>query len=182
MSSTRCSASWCTRGKIDDPFADALEALRAGDGEEVVHHVESLPSLARSALAETVASHAANLRSQVPRFAPGWMPRTDDRVATPLAGGRVVLYGVFDLIVGLPQRGTASLCTLGLATGGPGPGTGARSYLALLRPFAAAPAVPPRAARVDDGSLRHRDVREEHLRAIASPIATWLTHRAATDE
>ena len=32
-----------------------------------------------------------------PGFAPGWMPRTDDHVAIPLAGGRVVLQGTFDL-------------------------------------------------------------------------------------
>ena len=45
------------------------------------------------------------------------MPRTDDRVAIPLAGGRIVLHGVFDLLVGLPRPDTASLCALGLCTG-----------------------------------------------------------------
>ena len=170
-------------GEIEDPLADALEALRVGDGEEVVHHVESLPSLARSALAETVAAHAANLRSQVPRFAPGWMPRTDDRVATPLAGGRVVLYGVFDLIVGLPQRGTASLCALGLAIGAPW-AWHRRSlhYLALLETLRNG-APPFRLALLESttGRCGVEDVREEHLRAIASHIAAWLTHRAATN-
>ena len=39
---------------------------------------------ARSALSETLAAHARNLSALVPRFAPGWMPRTDDRVAIPL--------------------------------------------------------------------------------------------------
>src|SRR5580692_8960291 len=63
-------------GQIDDPLCDALEALRASEGTAVVRHVASLRSSARSALAEAVASHAGNLRSQVPRFSPGWMPRT----------------------------------------------------------------------------------------------------------
>ena len=42
-------------GDIDDPLGDALEALSAGEGTAVVHYVESLPSSARSALAEAVA-------------------------------------------------------------------------------------------------------------------------------
>ena len=73
----------------------------------------------RALLAETVASHARQLAGLVPRFAPGWLPRTDDRIAIPLAGGRVVLHGVADLLVGVPQPGVASLCALGLTTGGP---------------------------------------------------------------
>ena len=171
-------------GEIDDPLGDALEALRAGEGEAVVRHVESLPSSARSALAEAVASHAANLHSQLPRFAPGWMPRTDDRVATPLAGGRVVLHGVFDLIVGLPQPGTASLCALGLATGGPW-AWHRRSlhYLALLETLRSS--TPPfRLALLEStaGRCGVEDVREEHLRAIASHIAAWLTRQAAANE
>jgi len=171
-------------GEIDDPLGDGLEALRAGDGEAVLRHVESLPSSSRSALAEAVASHAATLRSQVPRFAPGWMPRTDDRVATPLAGGRVVLHGVFDLIVGLPQPGTASLCALGLATGGPW-AWHRRSlhYLALLETLRSS--TPPfRLALLESttGRCGVEDVREEHLRAIASHIAAWLTRQAAANE
>jgi hypothetical protein len=171
-------------GDIDDPLCDALEALRASEGTAVVHHVASLRSSARSALAEAVASHAGNLRSQVPRFAPGWMPRTDDRVATPLAGGRVVLHGVFDLIVGLPQPGTASLCALCLATGGPW-AWHRRSlhYLALLETLRTG--TPPfRLALLESTTGRYgvEDVREEHLRAIASHIAAWLTRKTAVND
>jgi hypothetical protein len=171
-------------GDIDDPLRDALEALRAGEGTAVVHHVESLPSSTRSALAQAVALQAGNLRGQVPRFAPGWMPRTDDRVATPLAGGRVVLHGVFDLIVGLPQPGTASLCALGLATGGPW-AWHRRSlhYLALLETLRTG--TPPfRLALLESTTGRYgvEDVREEHLRAIASHIAAWLTRETAVND
>ena len=130
-----------------------------------------------------MASHAANLRGHVPRFAPGWMPRTDDRVATPLAGGRVVLHGVFDLLVGLPQPGTASLCALGLSTGGPWAWQ-RRSlhYLALLETLRSG--TPPfRLALLESATGRCgvEDVREEHLRAIASHIVAWLARVAATD-
>ena len=77
------------------------------------------PLLHGPRLSETVALHAGNLKDIVLRFVPGWMPRTDDRVAIPLAGGRVVLHGTFDLLVGLPQPGTRSPCALGLSTSGP---------------------------------------------------------------
>ncbi len=171
-------------GEIDEPLGDALEALRAGEGGAVVRHVESLPAPVRAALSETVASHAGTLLDHVPRFAPGWMPRTDDRVAIPLAGGRVVLHGVFDLLVGLPQPGTASLCALGVSTGKPWAWQ-RRSlhYLALLETLRSG--IPPfRLALLESATGRCgvEDVREEHLRAIASHIAAWLTRATATDE
>ena len=113
----------------------------------------------------------------MPRFAPGWMPRTDDRVAIPLAGGRVVLHGVFDLLVGLPQPGTASLCrSRALDNGGPW-ARERRSlhYLALLETLRSG--TPPfRLALLESATGRYgvEDVREEHLRAIASHLTAWL--------
>ena len=114
------------------------------------------------------------------------MPRTDDRVAIPLAGGRVVLHGMFDLLVGLPQPGTASLCALGPVHGRTR-GRGRRSlhYLALLETLRSG--TPPfRLALLESATGRYgvEDVREEHLRAIASHIcrladpghgAPWMT-------
>ncbi len=171
-------------GEFDDPLRDALGALHAGGREAVARHVESLPAPARAALAETVASHARNLLRRVPRFAPGWMPRTDDRVAAPLAGGRVVLHGVFDLLVGLPHPGTASLCALGVSTGGPWAWQRrALHYLALLETLRSG--TPPfRLALLESATGRYgvEDVREEHLRAVASHIVAWLTRDAATDD
>ena len=104
------------------------------------------------------------------------MPRTNDRVAIPLAGGRIVLHGMFDLVVGLPQPRTASLCALGLSTGGPW-AVARRSlhYLSLLETLRSG--TPPfRLALLESASGRYgvEDVREEHLRAIASHIAAWL--------
>jgi hypothetical protein len=169
-------------GEMDDPLADALDALRACGADAVVEHIESLPGAARTALADTLSAHARNLTGLVPRFAPGWMPRTDDRIAIPLGGGRVVLHGVFDLVVGLPQQRTASLCALGLSTGGPW-AAARRSlhYLSLLETLRSG--TPPfRLALLESASGRYgvEDVREEHLRAIASHIAAWLA-RVGTD-
>ena len=169
-------------GEIGDPLADALDALRAAGDRVAVRHVDALAAPAHTALAQTLTVHARHLAALVPRFAPGWMPRTDDRVAIPLAGGRVVLHGVFDLVVGLPQPGTASLCALGLSTGGPWVAE-RRSlhYLSLLETLRSG-APPFRLALLESASGRYgvEDVREEHLRAIASHIAAWLD-RAGTD-
>ena len=168
-------------GQFDDPLADAVNGLRASGADAVVRHVESMPEAARAALAETLALHARNLSGLVPRFAPGWMPRTDDRVAIPLGGGRVVLHGVFDLVVGLPQQGTASLCALGLSTGGPW-ASERRSlhYLSLLETLRSG--TPPfRLALLESAIGRYgvEDVREEHLRAVTSHIAAWLARAGA---
>jgi hypothetical protein len=169
-------------GAIHDPFADVLDALRAAGDEAEVRQIESLPAAARTALAETLTVHATNLTALVPRFAPGWMPRTNDRVAIPLAGGRIVLHGVFDLVVGLPQPRTASLCALGLSTSGPW-AAARRSlhYLSLLETLRSG--TPPfRLALLESDSGRYgvEDVREEHLRAIASHIAAWLAQITTT--
>jgi hypothetical protein len=167
-------------GEIGDPLADALDALRASGDEDEVREIETLPSAARTALAERLALHARNLTELVPRFAPGWMPRTNDRVAIPLAGGRVILHGVFDLVVGLPQPRTASLCALGLSTTGPW-ASARRSlhYLSLLETLRTG--TPPfRLALLESASGRYgvEDVREELLRALASHIAAWLAQAA----
>jgi len=167
-------------GVIGDPLADALDALRVSGSGAEVREIESLPAAARAALAGTLALHARNLTELVPRFAPGWMPRTNDRVAIPLAGGRIILHGLFDLVVGLPQPRTASLCALGLSTSGPW-AAARRSlhYLSLLETLRTG--TPPfRLALLESASGRYgvEDVREEHLRALASHIAAWLAQAA----
>ena len=163
-------------GEIEDPLCDALDTLRAGGEDADTREIESLSAPARAVLAETLALHARNLTGLVPRFAPGWMPRTNDRVAIPLAGGRIVLHGVFDLVVGLPQPRTASVCALGLSTSGPW-AAARRSlhYLSLLETLRSG-SPPFRLALLESASGRYgvEDVREEHLRAIASHIAAWL--------
>ncbi len=170
-------------GVVGDPLADTLESLRAMGSDPVPDHVESLPQPARAALAELLGAHARTLEGLVPRLAPGWMPRTDDHVAVPLAGGRVVLHGVFDLLVGLPRPPTAALCAVGLSTGGPW-ARERRSlhYLALLEALRSG--TPPfRLALLDSGSGRYgvEDVREEHLRAVASHIVAWLATEVRRD-
>ncbi len=170
-------------GTIGNPLGDALDALAAEGSVEVVERIESLAGTERAWLAETVAAHAAQLAGLVPRFAPGWLPRTDDRIAIPLAGGRVVLHGVADLLVGVPHPDVASLCALGLTTGGPW-ARERRSlhFLALLETLRSG--TPPfRLALLESATGRYgiEDVREEHLRAMASHVCAWLAGRGAVD-
>jgi hypothetical protein len=170
-------------GEIHHPLGDALDALRASGDRDEMREIESLPEAARASLGEALAVHARHLRALVPRFAPGWMPRTNDRVAIPLAGGRIMLHGTFDLVVGLPRQRTASLCALGLSTSGPW-ASARRSlhYLSLLETLRSG--TPPfRLALLESGTGRYgvEDVREEHLRAIASHIASWLPGAMASD-
>lgn len=170
-------------GRIIDPLSDALDGLRADGAVPVAERVENLDPSERDILAGSLVTHTANLTMLVPRFAPGWMPRTHDRVAIPLAGGRVVLHGVFDLLVGLPRPPAASLCAVGLSTGGPWPRERRTlHYLALLETLRNG--VPPfRLALLDSATGRYgiEDVREEHLCAITSHIAAWLTRQGTAD-
>ena len=157
-----------------------MPCARSGDAS-ASDEIESLAAPTRDGLAGTLAVHVANLSALVPRFAAGWMPRTDDYVAIPLAGGRVVLHGVFDLLVGVPQAGTASLCALGLSTGGPW-ARERRSlhFLSLLQTLRSG--TPPfRVALLESASGRYgvEDIREDHLRAMAAHIAAWLAHGEA---
>ena len=167
-------------GAIDDPLSDALAAAEASGSIRLVSEVRALPLPDRVALAESLAMHTHNLVALLPRLAPGWMPRTDDRVAIPLAGGRVVLHGTFDLLIGIPHPPTASTCALGLSTGAPWPQERRNlHYLALLETLRSG--VPPfRLALIDSGTGRSgvEDVREEHLRAVTSHVAAWLSREA----
>ncbi len=164
-------------GRIGDPLADALDALRVEPGRAaMVRHVEAMSGEATAALSASLSSHVAQLVNLTPRFAAAWLPRTNDRVAIPLAGGRVVLCGTFDLLVGAPVPGTATLCALGVAAGGRwAPARAALHYLALLEMVRSG--VPPfRVALIHTAAGRYgvEDVLEEHLRAVVSHIVGRL--------
>ena len=174
-----------TTGSVGDPLTDALDALglhpnRAG----LVRHVGRLDRRARSELRAELTNQIGHLRELTPHFAPGWLPRTDDRVAIPLAGGRVVLCGVFDLLVGAPVPGQASLCALQLTSGGPWAfARTALHYLALLETLRHGN--PPfRLGLLDSAVGRYviEDVQQEHLRAMTSHLVTRLALLAGADD
>ena len=167
-----------TVGALDDPLQDACDALRVAGGrsEAVLRRIESSRPAARRALHETLAAHAARLMDVLPRPLPDWLPRTDERLAIPLAGGRVVLQGVADLLVDVPVDAGHVRGALALSTDGAW-GRTRRSLhlLALLETLRSG--VPPfRVVQVDSSTGRFgaEDVREEHLRAMTAHACTWL--------
>ena len=167
-----------TTGQVEDPLGDALDALRVDPARgDMVRHLDELPQEARAALAASLRPHVENLMNLTPRFAAGWLPRTQDRVAIPLAGGRVVLGGVFDLLVGAPVPGRATLCALGLTTGGRwAQARTALHYLALLETLRSG--TPPfRLALLHSAAGRYgvEDVLEEHLRTIVSHVVVQMS-------
>jgi len=174
-----------TAGTVGDPLTDALAALRVDPWrQEVVTHISGCSSPARAALAESLANHVEHLRGLTPEFAPGWLPRTNDRVAIPLAGGRVVLHGVFDLLVGVPVTGVASLCAIGLTTGGSWDAARrALDYVVLLELLRSG--TPPfRVALLHSGLGRVvvDDVVEAEVGAMVSQVAGRLYAMAASGE
>jgi hypothetical protein len=165
-------------GAVTDPLGDALDALRVEPGRQaLIRQIEQMSATDRSVLAESLDRHADHLRQLTPRFAPGWLPRTADRIAIPLAGGRVVLSGVFDLLVGAPTSGPASVCALSLCTGeGWAQARTTLHFLALLETLRNG--TPPfRVALLHTASGRYgvEDVREEHLNVIVSRLAQRMT-------
>ena len=64
-----------------------------------------------------VAEHAANIVERWPVPSPAWLPRTQERLEVPLCGGRVVLAGVVDLVLGSPAQDRASVCLVELKSG-----------------------------------------------------------------
>lgn len=174
-----------TVGSLGDPLSDAVDALRTHPRRaDMVQHIEGLSAPERAALSASLARHAAHLVDLTPRFAPGWLPRTNDRVTIPLAGGRVVLSGTFDLLVGAPVPGTSTLCAVGLTTGGRW--AQARStlhFLALLETLRSG--TPPFRTALLHTAAGHygvEDVCEEHLRAMVSDLAARLPSLGWPDE
>jgi hypothetical protein len=109
---------WVTTGRLEDPWADAVEAVSVGgDRDGIGAFIEGLPAERREALAEEIGEHAAGIVARWPVPNPMWLPRTQERVVVPLVGGRVVMSGVVDLAFGGPAGERASVCVVELKSG-----------------------------------------------------------------
>jgi hypothetical protein len=107
-----------TTGHIDDPMKDGIDALRVDPRRsEVVDFVHGLAGRKLVDFQNELNAQATILLTRWPRLSPAWLPRTQERIAIPLAGGDVVLVGVVDLIVGAPSSGRASVGLIELKSG-----------------------------------------------------------------
>jgi len=97
------------------PFADALAAWRLDARGALVTCFDQLSSDDRARLEADVSAHAVTLRRALGDIPASWMPRSALRVSQRLAGGRVLLHDLVDLMVGTTS-GVASVALLDLST------------------------------------------------------------------
>ncbi|HXQ59246.1 MAG TPA: PD-(D/E)XK nuclease family protein [Acidimicrobiales bacterium] len=108
---------WVTTGRLDDPWPDALGAVRADGDTDIIDFLEAMDAPNSRELAREVAEHAAGVVARWPVPSPTWLPRTQERLVVPLVGGRVVLSGVVDLAFGGPASERASVCVVEIKSG-----------------------------------------------------------------
>lgn len=112
-----------TRGEL--PASDgalragiaALEVMGDSSALEVVGFVRELPAEERERLGHELQVHLSTIARCWPRLGPRWLPRTQEKVRIPFAGGRVQLSGVFDLALGLPPAERCSVCLVEVKSG-----------------------------------------------------------------
>jgi hypothetical protein len=121
-------------GRIGDPVAEAMAALAAeGTSSTVLDSVHRLPAPERSIMDRVVRGQAETMAGQWSGLPAAWLPRVGERLRVPLAGGRVVLHGTADLVLGAPSDGRASICLVQVRSGDRRPvHRGERCLLALL--------------------------------------------------
>ena len=104
-------------GTVDDPMDDALGALALDDHQApLVAWIEAMPAAERSELRAEVDRQAGGLLERWPSFEASWLPRTNETVRVPVAGGAVELCARVDFAVGRPDRDRASVALVDVVT------------------------------------------------------------------
>ncbi len=160
-------------GRIEHTMADATAALAvAGTDGAILAFVDRLPTADRAALATDVRRQAQTMAAQWSKVPAAWSPRTGEPVGAPLAGGRVVLHGRLDLVLGGPSEGRASVCLVDVHSGerraDHGTERGFHALLETLRsgaqPFRTATYYPA------SGEIDIEDVTESRLAAAVEAV------------
>jgi hypothetical protein len=169
-----------TTGQLGDPVVDAVEALASQErSAELVAFASRLGPEERRVLADQVAKDAATMAGRWPKIPPGWLPRTADRLTVPLAGGRVILAGVADLVLGAPPVDRASVCVVEVRSAAPTEvHRRARTYLGLLETLRSG-APPCRVATYysQTGVLDFEELRDEELGRLVGDVLTSIAER-----
>lgn len=172
-----------TTGHIGDPLVDAMEVLAAEDrGAELAAFASRLTAEELNVLGSQLAEDASTMALRWPRIPPAWLPRTADRLTVPLAGGRVVLVGVADLVLGAPPVDRASVCLVEVRSAAPTEGhRRARTYLSLLESLRSG-APPCRVATYYSGSgvLDAEEPQDEEIATLVSDLIAAVAERCRT--
>ena len=97
----RVAATYVVIGRVpDDPFACALESLRAERDERCLAWLDAAAPDDVADLREELEERTQQIAASWPRVEGTWWPRPEDRATIAFAGGRVLLSGRFDLVVG----------------------------------------------------------------------------------
>ena len=153
-------------GRIEDPMGDAMGALMVDPGRaDVAAFVGGLTAHDHATLRAEVGRDAIALREQWAALPAHWLPRTHDRITIPLAGGRIVLAGSGDLLIGAPSQGRASVCLVKVTAGAPrGEHRDELHFTALLETLrSGAPPFRVVSHYTPSGETRAEDLTEEHL-------------------
>jgi hypothetical protein len=146
-----------TTGTIDEPMVDGMDALGVDEHQApLVDWIEQRSPSECSELRAEVDRQVDGLRRRWPVLDPAWLPRTQECLRVPLAGGRVELVTRVDLAVGRPGGDTSSVALVDVTSG------------------------TRRSAHRDD---RHFHALAETLRGSAPPfaVATYYTRTGELD-
>lgn len=97
----RVAAAFVVTGAVpDDPFACAIESLRAERDERCLAWLDAASPDEIADLRHELAERAMRIAESWPPIDGQWWPRIEDRATIAFAGGRLLLSGRFDLVVG----------------------------------------------------------------------------------
>ncbi|MGD0880875.1 MAG: PD-(D/E)XK nuclease family protein [Acidimicrobiales bacterium] len=112
-----------TVGSIGEAMTDAMDGLALDDHQALLlSWIRELPRAELAELGAEVDRQADGLRTRWPALDPSWLPRTQEVLRVPLAGGRVELSARVDLAIGRTDEDVASVALVEVKSGARRPG------------------------------------------------------------